>query len=157
MLSAVISDHAKFRRWALALGTPVLVVAGFGHVIPILFNKAAKKLKVKHRERRMSRSSSRSGSRDLSNEKTNESSATSIMPEAGQRSRASSAAPMPMRTNSLPRNITFEIDVAGNDEVISKWPSFVRIEDGKALIQATLRQEDYDLESQRQSPSRGRS
>jgi hypothetical protein len=141
-------------KWALALGTPVLVVAGFGHVIPILFHKAARKLKVKHKERRMSRSVSRDGG--LTQEKTNASSASTL---GVQRSRASSATPPPKNNNALqvPGLVTFEIDVGGNDEVVSKWPSFVRMENGKALIQATMKRDDYDLEAQRPGPSRVRS
>ncbi|KAK9771823.1 hypothetical protein SCAR479_11463 [Seiridium cardinale] len=139
----------KHPKWALALGTPVLVVAGFGHVIPILFHKAAKKLKVKHKERRMSRSVSR----DMTNEKTNTSSAPSISPTVEQRSRASSTTPASAHKQSLPGSVTFEIDVGGNDSVISNWPSFVRIENGKAIIRATMRKDDFDLEAQQPGPS----
>lgn len=63
-----------YSKWALALGTPVLVVAGFGHVIPILFRKGCRKLKVRHEERRM-RSRNQSVVSGLTNEKTNVSAA----------------------------------------------------------------------------------
>ncbi|KAI0146584.1 hypothetical protein BJ166DRAFT_502387 [Pestalotiopsis sp. NC0098] len=146
----------KHPKWALALGTPVLVVAGFGHVIAILSHKAARKLKRKHEDRM-----SRRGSRDLMNEKTNASSATSIKPEVEERSRANSTAnPMMtmMGSGALPPPpaITFEIDVGGNDDVIRKWPGFLRLENGRALIQATVRRDSFDVEAQRAGPS-GRS
>lgn len=142
------------RKWALALGTPVLVVAGFGHVLAVLSHKAAKKFQVRREERRLSRSVSRNGSGDLTNEKTDTSSATSVR-EAEQRSRSSSTRPFSTKA-LLSNNVTFEIDVGGNDEVISKWPSFVRMENGKALIQATMRREGLDLEAQRPGPSGGK-
>ncbi|ETS87357.1 hypothetical protein PFICI_01185 [Pestalotiopsis fici W106-1] len=139
----------KHPKWALALGTPVLVVAGFGHVIPILFRKAARKLKRKHEETRMSRRNSK----DLMTEKTNTSSAASIKPEVEERSRANSTANGLMGQALAPPLITFEIDVGGNDDVIRKWPSFLRLENGKALIQASIRQDSFDLEAQRPGPS----
>lgn len=151
----ILIQTSLTRKWALTLGTPVLVVAGFGHVIAILSHKAARKLKRKHEDRM-----SRRGSRDLMNEKTNASSATSIKPEVEERSRANSTA-NPLMTGSgaalpPPQAITFEIDVGGNDDVIRKWPGFLRLENGRALIQATVRRDSFDVEAQRASPS-GRS
>lgn len=152
--------HALFDirhpKWALALGTPVLVVAGFGHVIPILFHKAAQKLKVKHEERRLSRNVSRKSSRDLRHEKTDRSSASSINPVVEQRSRASSITPLAMsnRNALFSRTFTLAIDVGSNGAVVSSWPSYVGMDSGKALIQATVvRQDDFDLEAQRPKPS----
>lgn len=139
------------RKWALALGTPVLVVAGFGHVFAILARTFARKLKTQHNERRLSRGISRNDSRESRNEKTTLSSATSVR-EAGQRSRASSTAPLSTKT-LIGSNIAFEIDVGGNDDVICKWPSFIRLENGKALLQATIRTNDFDVEAQQPGPS----
>ncbi|KAI1852366.1 hypothetical protein JX265_006416 [Neoarthrinium moseri] len=145
-------------KWALALGTPVLVVAGFGHLFPILAKKAHLKFKFHRAERRRSRSGSQS---DLTNQKTTSSSATSIKQEVEERSRANSTAPtaqapraqlLQLSSRASPCVVTFEIDVGGHDDVVSKWPSFLGIRDGKALIQATVRREhgeDYDVEAQR--------
>lgn len=102
---------------------------------------------------------SRRNSKDLMNEKTNASSAASIKPEIEERSRANSTVNGLMGGQQTPPSmplITFEIDVGGNDDVIRKWPSFLRLENGKALIQATVRQDSFDLEAQRPSASNGR-
>lgn len=41
--------NVKHPIWALAMGTPVLVVAGLGHVISLCLHRMYKKAKAKHR------------------------------------------------------------------------------------------------------------
>ena len=44
----------------------------------------------------------------------------------------------------------FELDVGGNPGAVQNWPSFIRMNDGRALLQAVLRREDEldsDLEA----------
>ena len=43
--------NVKHPIWALAMGTPVLVVAGLGHVISLCLHKMYKKAKAKHKAR----------------------------------------------------------------------------------------------------------
>lgn len=63
-------------------------------------------------------------------------------------------------TSSLPGSvILLEIDTGGRDEEVRQWPSCVRISNGKAFIQATIRQpddENYDIEAQLPRPAASR-
>ncbi|KAI1505254.1 hypothetical protein F5X99DRAFT_275833 [Biscogniauxia marginata] len=111
--------------WALALGTPVLVVAGFGHVISLTLEMFYKRAKARHRARSASRSAAPS-------EKfaTTPSSATSIKPEqeeVEQRTREPSIV-------EAGQVLYFTIDV-GDDERVRRWPSFVGVSNGKAILQ----------------------
>ncbi|KAI1206490.1 uncharacterized protein F4807DRAFT_463701 [Annulohypoxylon truncatum] len=107
--------------WALALGTPVLVVAGIGHIIHLalrMFYKKAKK--------------SRRASKDVRGEMTevsaSSSSAPTIKPEREHVDQAS--------TPATGESMCFAIDV-GDDERVRQWPSFVRMSDGKAIVRLT--------------------
>lgn len=46
--------------------------------------------------------------------------------------------------------VVLEINVGGHGAVVSNWPSFLRMEGGRALIQANMRRTrvDMDLEAQ---------
>ncbi|KAI0136346.1 hypothetical protein BJ170DRAFT_677224 [Xylariales sp. AK1849] len=115
----------KHPMWALALGTPVLVTAGFGHVLSISVEAVIKKLKGK-RAAHKSRCAS----------------------QASLPTTEKAIEPSIRSSYQGPDEIFFEIDVGSNSEVISKWPSFVEIrKNGSALIRATTKQPD-DVESQ---------
>lgn len=179
--------------WALALGTPVLVVAGFGHLISLFLKSMYKKAKNKSRSESRSISPSEkvmasSGSVSLSFS----SSSTTFplhLPRAPSSFYATTVAPSvsfhmssislhwdhetdssgPLYSSSMKPRVEqisrrpsvletdnggdrfyFELDVGGNPGAVKNWPSFVRMNDGRALLQAVLRRQDEldsDLEA----------
>ncbi|KAI1077070.1 hypothetical protein F5B20DRAFT_280935 [Whalleya microplaca] len=121
--------------WALALGTPVLVVAGFGHIIQIALRMFYKKAKARRRSRRASR-----------NGVSTSSSAYSIEREKEQ----------PEQRVETGQLMYFTMDV-GNDDRVKHWPSFVGMEDGKAIVQLATHSEAFSSSSStsRMSPASG--
>ncbi|KAH9887870.1 hypothetical protein F4778DRAFT_773722 [Xylariomycetidae sp. FL2044] len=115
--------------WALALGTPVLVVAGFGHVISLAIGRFFKKAKQRRNSRRQSR--------DLPclekgiTTGTVSSSAT-IKPEQEQLEERGPDFP----TREAGNVVYFTMDV-GDDESVRRWPSFAGMFDGKAVVRLT--------------------
>ncbi|CAJ2512741.1 Uu.00g008600.m01.CDS01 [Anthostomella pinea] len=115
----------KHPLWALALGTPVLVVAGFGHVISLTLEMFYKKAKARRSTRRASRSGALS-EKDVATS----SSDTSIKPDREETEQR-------MRDDSIAeqgRSMYFTLDV-GDDERVKAWPSFVGMSDGRAVVQ----------------------
>ncbi|KAI0097762.1 hypothetical protein GGR51DRAFT_566237 [Nemania sp. FL0031] len=111
--------------WALALGTPVLVVAGFGHLLSLALRQFYHQAKA--------RSASRSGSISEANSvKCENLSSRSV--ERIQRQDEK----LVNRTLDLEigRQFYFAIDT-GDDERVQQWPCFVHMADGKAVIQMT--------------------
>ncbi|RYP02419.1 hypothetical protein DL764_005798 [Monosporascus ibericus] len=112
--------------WALALGTPVLVVAGFGHVIQYFCELYWKRA----RDRRRQRSVSRSTATSTMEKESVSPSDTSVEPEEEQDEE-------PMRRTSLlvsqDAHFYFNVDV-GEDERVKAWPSFVGMSDGKVVL-----------------------
>ncbi|KAK6865168.1 hypothetical protein PG990_005391 [Apiospora arundinis] len=142
--------NVKHPIWALAMGTPVLVVAGLGHVISLCLHRMYKKAKAKHRAH-----STRGTSINERSEKTDdEEKATANQEEnsagltlgldgdANADRRGSmnrnSQRPSLISTIGDEERFFFEIDVGANSEVIRQWPSFVSMSEGRALIQAVL-------------------
>ena len=69
-----------------------------------------------------------------------------MKPRAEQISRRPSVAEM----ENAGDRFYFELDVGGNPGAVKHWPSFIRMNDGRALLQAVLRREDEldsDLEA----------
>ncbi|KAI2621211.1 hypothetical protein GGR54DRAFT_92676 [Hypoxylon sp. NC1633] len=122
--------------WALALGTPVLVVAGFGHVMQLALRMFYKRARARRRARKASASNTANNSD--SEEKTEgeatqaSSSSNSIKPEVEQiddRSSVDLEAGQPMY-------LTLDV---GDDERVRQWPSFVGVAgDGKTILQLTM-------------------
>jgi hypothetical protein len=48
--------------------------------------------------------------------------------------------------------VVLEINVGGHGAVVSNWPSFLRMENGRALIQANMRRSKVDIDLEAQSP-----
>ncbi|RYO76277.1 hypothetical protein DL766_000536 [Monosporascus sp. MC13-8B] len=131
--------------WALALGTPVLVVAGFGHVIQYFCELYWKRAKDRRRQRSVSRSTA-----TLTMEKEPVSpSDTSIKLEEERDEE-------PMRQTRLLKpqgtHLYFTIDV-GKDERIKTWPSFVGMSDGRAVLRLMLMPEASHDDLERAQPS----
>ncbi|XDG09226.1 hypothetical protein ABKA04_008841 [Annulohypoxylon sp. FPYF3050] len=112
--------------WALALGTPVLVVAGLGHLIHVAFRKVYKKAKE---SRRASRITSADGRREMKDVSASCSTAPSIKPEREHVDQPSPIAPG--------RTLCFALDV-GDDERVRQWPSFVGMSGSKAIVRLTV-------------------
>ncbi|KAI0111747.1 hypothetical protein F4814DRAFT_364918 [Daldinia grandis] len=113
-------SNVRLPLWALALGTPVLVVAGFGHVIQVALRMFYDRARARRRARRDA-----GGADDA---------------EAGEKreddgSLCSSA--KPEQEHSRPREnelcLYFAMDV-GDDERVRKWPCFAGISNGKSII-----------------------
>ncbi|KAL7627971.1 hypothetical protein AAE478_002167 [Parahypoxylon ruwenzoriense] len=109
--------------WALALGTPVLVVAGFGHVIQVALRIFYKRAKAHRRERKASTSEK--------------------VVIAASSSSGASVKPGRLQIDDQPgaleagQAVYFTLDV-GDDERVRRWPCFVgMMADGKSLVQAT--------------------
>ncbi|KAI1386738.1 uncharacterized protein F4822DRAFT_325399 [Hypoxylon trugodes] len=121
----------KLPLWTLALGTPVLVVAGIGHVIHVAFRMLFKKAKAKRQARK---SGSNVTSAAPSVMMTDTATACSV--------RSDSVKPEQEHTDQLSvieagRAMRFMMDV-GDDERVKQWPSFVGMADGKAIVQMTV-------------------
>ncbi|KAI2464565.1 hypothetical protein F4781DRAFT_67456 [Annulohypoxylon bovei var. microspora] len=111
--------------WALALGTPVLVVAGLGHLIHLAFRIFYKKAKE---SRRASREVNSNAVREMVDVSTSTSSAPSIKPEHKHVDQTSAIL--------AGQTVCFSIDV-GDDERVRRWPSFVGMSGGKAIVRLT--------------------
>ncbi|KAI8623009.1 hypothetical protein F5Y19DRAFT_468854 [Xylariaceae sp. FL1651] len=112
--------------WALALGTPVLVVAGFGHLLSLVLRQFYRKAKAKSQAR----------SKDNS-------------PTSSLEARGSSSHTVVERTQEqeekhvgqvldleIGQNTYFAMDT-GDDERVRQWPCFVCMADGKAVVRLT--------------------
>ncbi|KAF3061057.1 hypothetical protein GL218_03711 [Daldinia childiae] len=106
--------------WALALGTPVLVVAGFGHVIQIACRMFYRRARARTRARR-GIDDAEAGETDRERE-DNDSFCSSTKPEHEHNS---------LRENEL--SMYFAMDV-GDDERVRKWPCFIGLSNGKSII-----------------------
>ncbi|KAI0889282.1 uncharacterized protein GGS22DRAFT_69515 [Annulohypoxylon maeteangense] len=111
--------------WALALGTPVLVVAGLGHIIHVAFRVFYKKAKENRRASREVRSNT---ARKMADVSASTSTAPSIKPEREHVDQASDLI--------AGQTMCFAIDV-GDDERVRQWPSFVGMSGGKAIVRLT--------------------
>lgn len=132
------------RKWALALGTPVLVVAGFGYTFTHFAEKKFRKVKADVKMgRRFSRSTTFSRTTTKQKESTYSSAANSIRPEPSRVTldlrddRASrleaGQCPSPLLVSS-PAVQYFSLN-AGDDERIKSWPAFMGMsEDGQAVL-----------------------
>ncbi|KAI1098901.1 hypothetical protein F4804DRAFT_103194 [Jackrogersella minutella] len=114
--------------WALALGTPVLVVAGLGHLIHVALRLFYKKARARSRESGVPNGTSPGGTVVSSTS----SYLASIKPEKEHADRVD-------RVSTLEpgQTVCFVIDV-GEDERVRQWPSFVGTSDGKAIVQLTV-------------------
>ncbi|KAI0022437.1 hypothetical protein F4780DRAFT_197491 [Xylariomycetidae sp. FL0641] len=106
--------------WALALGTPVLVVAGIGHVISVIIEMFYKKAKQRKR--------SGTDSRDVEKNATNNTSSASSM-KAHHEQRET-------RTPIPGQEVYFTLDVGG-DERILRWPACVGMFNEQAVLKLT--------------------
>ncbi|KAI1658374.1 hypothetical protein F4813DRAFT_47188 [Daldinia decipiens] len=110
-------SNVQLPLWALALGTPVLVVAGIGHAIQAACRMFYNRVRARRRARR-----------------------DTIDAEAGEKREDSDsicASTKPAHEhNSIRGNeicMYFEMDV-GDDERVRKWPCFVGLSNGKSII-----------------------
>ncbi|KAI1776640.1 hypothetical protein F4818DRAFT_355335 [Hypoxylon cercidicola] len=122
--------------WALALGTPVLVVAGFGHVMHLALRVFYKRAKAK-RQARKSPTSTAAPSVIMT---TVTSSSTSSIKPAREEIETKPPAreirePSPGALEAG-QAMYFALDV-GDDERVRRWPSFVGTADGKTIVQLT--------------------
>ncbi|KAK8048611.1 hypothetical protein PG994_010341 [Apiospora phragmitis] len=158
--------NVKHPMWALAMGTPILVVAGLGHVASLCLHKMYKKAKAKHQAYSTRGTSikepaeAEKGAAEDGAAAEENSGGTTLNEDAdadadGRRSfYRNSHRPSLISTIGGEERFFFEIDVGGNSEAIRQWPSFVSMNDGRALIQAVLMRPGNDpyLESQPWSP-----
>ncbi|KAI1364612.1 hypothetical protein F5Y08DRAFT_339527 [Xylaria arbuscula] len=114
-------------QWALALGTPVLVVAGFGHLLTILVRKGYNKVTTSRESSRKQSSSSSTKGPALSSQTTLENSNSEL-----QLKKTDTCTP----DLEKGQDFYFTIDT-GDDERIRQWPSFVCLAEGKAIIKMT--------------------
>ncbi|KAI2607065.1 uncharacterized protein GGS25DRAFT_317368 [Hypoxylon fragiforme] len=120
-------------QWALALGTPVLVVAGIGHLIHLAMKMCFKRAKAQRESRRLSQSTATDG-RDCGKEVTGTiSSNTTIKPEVEQVDQRSSDPGL----LEAGRAVYLTLDV-GDDDRVKRWPSFVGMTDGRAIVQMNV-------------------
>ncbi|KAI1764264.1 hypothetical protein GGR53DRAFT_494481 [Hypoxylon sp. FL1150] len=118
--------------WALALGTPVLVVAGFGHVMHLALRVFYKRAKAKRRARKSS-SSTAAPSVNV----TLSSSSCSIKPAREQTEPHEICEQPSPGALEAGRPMYFALDV-GDDERVKRWPSFVGLtSSGKSVVQLT--------------------
>ncbi|KAI0852778.1 hypothetical protein F5Y00DRAFT_272425 [Daldinia vernicosa] len=114
-------SNVRLPLFALALGTPVLVVAGFGHVIQIALRMFYDRARARTRTRRDTEDVEAGGKREDSDSLCP--SATPEEQEQGHNSRP--------RENEL--CLYFAMDV-GDDERVRKWPCFAGLSNGKSII-----------------------
>ncbi|KAI1263755.1 hypothetical protein F5Y18DRAFT_115596 [Xylariaceae sp. FL1019] len=107
--------------WALALGTPVLVVAGFGHVLALVARRFYKKAKT-------NMSSKGNNSVNSSDEEAEEGQSEK------ERRRGDSVAKESFLENG--QTYFFTLDT-GADKRVQQWPAFVGLADGKAVVRLT--------------------
>ncbi|KAI0484868.1 hypothetical protein GGR56DRAFT_47551 [Xylariaceae sp. FL0804] len=124
--------------WALALGTPVLVVAGFGHVFALALESVARKCRTRYRHRyasddEESNVSSNNTAQEKDNRRSSSPPGTSRHHEQQERSERTL---YPTSTCTDRQELFFSIDV-GDDERVRQWPSFVGMADGRAVVQLT--------------------
>ncbi|KAI3332153.1 hypothetical protein HD806DRAFT_184212 [Xylariaceae sp. AK1471] len=112
--------------WALALGTPVLVVAGFGHLLTLVIRQFYRKAKGTSRPR------SKSCSAATSVNGRNLSSRTSVGQIEGQDEKQIDR----VLDLELGQKMYFAIDT-GDDERVRQWPCFVCMAGGKAVVRMT--------------------
>ncbi|KAI1379604.1 hypothetical protein F4677DRAFT_337703 [Hypoxylon crocopeplum] len=121
--------------WALALGTPVLVVAGFGHVLHLVLRMFYKRA----RARRQACKEGRDGEKGESD--ATPSQANTIKPEVEQ----VDLAPRDSGIFEAGQTVYLAMDV-GDDERVRQWPSFVRTVDGKAIVQLSVHGQERSYE-----------
>ncbi|KAI0007060.1 hypothetical protein F4779DRAFT_525890 [Xylariaceae sp. FL0662B] len=121
--------------WALALGTPVLVVAGFGHIIQLALRMFYKKAKARRNSRRASRNDIAMAPSTYGIEQGNE---------------------RPKPQVEIRRLMYFTMDV-GDDDRVRRWPSFVGMSDGKAVVQLATHSEALSGSNPRLTPASGSS
>ncbi|KAI1126189.1 hypothetical protein F5Y10DRAFT_267323 [Nemania abortiva] len=110
--------------WALALGTPVLVVAGFGHLLSLALRQFYHQAKAK--------SVSRSGSSSSANSVKCEDLSSRVEPKQRQNEKLANQA----LDLEMGRQLYFAINT-GNDERVKQWPCFVCMADGTAVVRMT--------------------
>ncbi|KAI0841209.1 hypothetical protein F5Y06DRAFT_215616 [Hypoxylon sp. FL0890] len=118
-------SNVRSPLWALALGTPVLVVAGLGHLIHVALRAFYKKA----RARRQARKKRNDGTEDVD---------TSL---SSSRCHSNSIKPNEKQFDfpgvlEAGKAMCFAMDVGG-DERVKQWPSFVGMSDGRAIVQLT--------------------
>ncbi|XXG98902.1 hypothetical protein Hte_005233 [Hypoxylon texense] len=124
----------KHPLWALALGTPVLVVAGFGHVMHLALKVFYKKTKAKRQARKLSSSTA------VTSENVTVTSSSAMKP--AQEEIETKPPPREIREQPSPgalkagRAMYFALDV-GDDERVRRWPSFVGMTNGKTVVRLT--------------------
>ncbi|KAI8965586.1 hypothetical protein F5Y11DRAFT_295634 [Daldinia sp. FL1419] len=127
-------SHIRLPLWALALGTPVLVVAGFGHVMQIA-------LRIFYRRARGARRRTREETPDAD---------VDVDVEDGSGKREDDDTIYPT-TNSEPTHsnaseddfcLYFTMDV-GDDQRVREWPCFIGLSDGKAVVRLAAYTGDF--------------
>ncbi|KAI0872698.1 hypothetical protein GGS24DRAFT_491284 [Hypoxylon argillaceum] len=110
--------------WALALGTPVLVVAGFGHLLSLALRQFYRQAKAR----------SRSGSRSQSaaNSVKFQDSSSRVEPVQGQDEKLTNQA----FDMELGQQLYFSMNT-GDDERVRQWPCFVCMADGETVVRMT--------------------
>ncbi|KAI1426392.1 hypothetical protein F5Y12DRAFT_794288 [Xylaria sp. FL1777] len=111
--------------WALALGTPVLVVAGFGHLLSLVLRQFYHKAKARSRSNKTRSTTASLKGPELSSHTTVEK--IQVQSEKGVKS---------IPDLELGQKIYFAMDV-GDDERMQQWPCFVCVADGKAVVRMT--------------------
>ncbi|KAI0172185.1 hypothetical protein GGR52DRAFT_573325 [Hypoxylon sp. FL1284] len=121
--------------WALALGTPVLVVAGFGHVMHLALRVFYKRAKAHTRSGRRSAP----GTAMASENATIATSSASSMKATVEEIEGQQDSPRPEPSPGIleaGQAMYFALDV-GDDERVRQWPSFVGVANGKSIVQLT--------------------
>ncbi|KAI1470886.1 uncharacterized protein F4812DRAFT_456896 [Daldinia caldariorum] len=127
-------SNVRLPLWALALGTPVLVVAGFGHVIQIALRMVFKRARARRRTRRDAEAGGGAGAGEVEEEEEEEKredvdtlSPTTHKPDQDQSDDDD-------LENGLCLYLAMDV---GDDERVRKWPCFVGLADGKSIVRLT--------------------
>ncbi|KAI1798824.1 hypothetical protein F4811DRAFT_569109 [Daldinia bambusicola] len=113
-------SNIRLPLWALALGTPVLVVAGFGHVIQTALRMVFKRARARRRTRRDAEAGGSAAVEEEGGEKREDVDALCPTTKPGK------------DQSDDPENglcLYFAMDT-GDDERARKWPCFVGLADG---------------------------
>ncbi|KAI1811468.1 hypothetical protein GGS20DRAFT_593136 [Poronia punctata] len=116
--------------WALALGTPVLVVAGFGHVLWLVIRRFYLRFKGGRKARCYTCSKEACvESRDISSSSTSVEKTQEEEDEEQQQQEK-------LYEFETGRTMYLAMDT-GNDERVRQWPCFMYMADGKAVVRVT--------------------
>ncbi|KAI1417005.1 hypothetical protein F5Y13DRAFT_103175 [Hypoxylon sp. FL1857] len=121
-------SNVRSPLWALALGTPVLVVAGLGHLIHIALRAFYKKAKARTQTHKTRNDGASSEMEDVDIPSSSFSTSNTMKPGQEQIDC--------LGVLEAGNAMCFEMDV-GDDERVKRWPAFVGMSEGKAIVQLT--------------------